>query len=153
MQYMYMYNIQILYFWKHSKLYPSINAIWSNSIFWKLSFRTTIQRTWKLKNWSKRFQNKVVTIESYWQYLVLENLIYLILQVWAWIPDVILFESKTISLTFELRGSLGIPRPAPSARNVSMLGAGLRIPSDTHSSKLRLIVLLSNRMTSGIHAQ
>ena len=68
-------------------------------------------------------------------------------------PDVILFESTTISLTFEVQGSLGIPRPAPSAKNVSMLGAGLRIPSDTHSSKLRLIVLLSNRMTSGIHAQ
>ena len=153
MQYMYMYNIQILYFWKHSKLYPSINAIWSNSIFWKLSFRTTIQRTWKLKNWSKRFQNKVVTIESYWQYLVLENLIYLILQVWAWIPDVILFESKTISLTFELQGLLGIPRPTPSVLKIFVLGAVLRIPSEPRSSKLRLIVLLSNRMTSGIHAQ
>ena len=133
--YMYMYNIQILYFWKHSKLYPSINAIWSNSIFWKLSFRTTIQRTWKLKNWSKRFQNKVVTIESYWQYLVLENLIYLILQVWAWIPDVILFESKTISLTFELWGSLRIPRPAPSVLKFFALGDG-----KTRSSRVRLLV-------------
>ena len=33
-----------------------------------------------------------------------------------------------------------------------MLGAGLGIPSEPHSSKVRLIVLLSNRMTSDIHA-
>ena len=32
------------------------------------------------------------------------------------------------------------------------LGAGLGIPSEPSSSKVRLIVLLSNRMTSGIHA-
>ena len=70
----------------------------------------------------------------------------------AWIPDVILFESKTISLTFELRGSLGIPRPVPSAKFFSVLGAGLGIPSEPRNSKVRLIVLLSNRMTSGIHA-
>ena len=48
----------------------------------------------------------------------------------AWVPDVILFESKTISLTFKLRGSLGIPRPAPSTKNFSVLGAGLGIPSE-----------------------
>ena len=71
----------------------------------------------------------------------------------AWIPDVILFESKTISLRFELRGSLGIPRLAPSELKFFVLGAVLRIPSEPRSSKLRLIVLLSNRMTSGIHAQ
>ena len=41
---------------------------------------------------------------------------------WAWIPDVILFESKTISLTFKLEGSLGIPRPAPSALKFFGLG-------------------------------
>ena len=70
----------------------------------------------------------------------------------AWIPDVILFERKTISLTFELWSSLGIPRPAPSAKNFSALGASLGIPSEPRSSKVRLIVLLSNRMTSGIHA-
>ena len=58
--------------------------------------------------------------------------------------DVIVFESKTIS--FELWGSLGIPRPAPSMKNFSALGAG------PHSSKLRLIVLLSNRITSDIQA-
>ena len=40
---------------------------------------------------------------------------------WVWIPDVILFESKTICLTFELWGSLGIPRPAPSAKNFCAL--------------------------------
>ena len=34
----------------------------------------------------------------------------------------------------------------------SMLGAGLGFPSELRSSKVRLIVLLSNRMTSGIHA-
>ena len=33
-----------------------------------------------------------------------------------------------------------------------VLGAGLGIPSEPRSSKVRLIVLLSNRMTSGIHA-
>ena len=48
-------------------------------------------------------------------------------------------------VTFELRGSLGIPRPAPSAKFFSVL-------SEPRTSKLRLIVLLSNRMTSGIHA-
>ena len=69
-----------------------------------------------------------------------------------WIPDVILFESTTISLTFEVQGSLGIPRPAPSSKNFSELGAGLGIPSEPHSSKLRLIDLLSNRMTLGIQA-
>ena len=69
----------------------------------------------------------------------------------AWIPDVILFESKTISLSFELQGSLGIPRPAPSALKNFLLGTGLGIPSEPCSSKLRLIVSLSNRMTSGIH--
>ena len=71
---------------------------------------------------------------------------------WAWIPDVILFESTTISLTFEVQGSLGIPRPAPSTTNFSALGTGLGIPSEPHSSKLRLIDLLSNRMTLGIQA-
>ena len=73
---------------------------------------------------------------------------------WAWIPDVILFESKTISLTFELRGSLGILRLAPSTLKIFALGAGLGlgIPSEPRSSKVRLIVILSNRMTSGIHA-
>ena len=71
---------------------------------------------------------------------------------WAWIPDVILFESKTISLSFELWVSLGILRPAPSMLTFFALGAGLGIPSEPHSSKLRLIVLLSNRMTSGINA-
>ena len=70
----------------------------------------------------------------------------------AWIPDVILFESKNISLTFELRGSLGIPRPVPSTLKFFPLGVGLGIPSERRSSKVRLIVLLSNRMTSGIHA-
>ena len=64
----------------------------------------------------------------------------------------IIFESKTISLTFELRGSLGIPRLAPSALKFFALGAGLGIPRELHSSKVRLIVFLSKRMTSGIHA-
>ena len=68
-----------------------------------------------------------------------------------WIPDVILFESKTIRLTFELPGSMGIPRAVPSTKNFSALGAALGIPSEPCSSKLRLIVSLSNRMTSGIH--
>ena len=71
---------------------------------------------------------------------------------WAWIPDVILFESKTISLSFELWVSLGILRPAPSMLTFFALGAGLGIPSEPRSSKVRLIVLLSNRITSGIHA-
>ena len=71
----------------------------------------------------------------------------------AWIPNVILFESKTISLTSELPGLLRIPKPAPCVKIFSTLGAGLGIPSEPCSSKLRLIVLLSNRMTSGIHAQ
>ena len=71
----------------------------------------------------------------------------------AWIPDVILFESKTFSLTFELRGLLGITRPAPSTKNFSALGTRLGIPSEPRSSKVRLTVLLSNRMTSGIHAE
>ena len=61
-------------------------------------------------------------------------------------------ESKTIRLTFELRSSPGIPRPAPSAKIFSALVTGLGIPSEPCSSKVRLIVLLSNRMTSGIHA-
>ena len=61
-------------------------------------------------------------------------------------------ESNTISLTFELRGSLGIPRQARSALKIFALGAGLGIPSKSCSSKVRLIVLLSNRMASGIHA-
>ena len=47
---------------------------------------------------------------------------------------IILFESKTISITFELWGSLGIPRPAPSAKNFSVLGAGLGIASEPRSS-------------------
>ena len=46
--------------------------------------------------------------------------------------------------------SLG--HPAPSSKNFSVLGAGLGIPSEPRNSKVRLIVLLSNRMTSGIHA-
>ena len=70
----------------------------------------------------------------------------------AWIPNVILFESKNISLTFELQGSLGIPRPVPSVLKFLPLGAGLGIPCEPRSSKVRLKVLLSNRMTSGIHA-
>ena len=69
----------------------------------------------------------------------------------AWIPDVILFESKNISLTFELQGSLGIPRPAPSTLKFFVLGAALGIPIEPRSSKVSLIVLLLNRMTSGIH--
>ena len=52
-------------------------------------------------------------------------------------------ESNTISLTFELRGSLGIPRQARSALKFFALGAGLGIPSEPRSSKVRLIVLLS----------
>ena len=60
-------------------------------------------------------------------------------------------ESNTISLTFELRGSLGIPRQARSALKIFALGAGLGIPSEPRSSKVRLKVLLT-RMTSGIHA-
>ena len=59
----------------------------------------------------------------------------------ASIPDGILFESKTINIVLPL-----------SAKIFSMLGAGLGIPSEPRSSKVRLIVLLSNRMTSGIHA-
>ena len=59
---------------------------------------------------------------------------------------------RLLYLTFELRDSLGIPRPAPSALKIFTLGAGLEIPSEPRSSKVRLIVLLSNRMTSGIHA-
>ena len=39
-----------------------------------------------------------------------------------------------------------------SAKIFSMLGAGLGILSEPRRSKVRLIVLLSNRMTSGIHA-
>ena len=58
-----------------------------------------------------------------------------------------------VRLTFELQGSLGIPRPVPSALKNFALGAGLGIPSEPHSSKVRLIVLLSKRMTSDIHAQ
>ena len=58
-----------------------------------------------------------------------------------------------VRLTFELQSSLGIPRPVPSAKNLSALGTDLGIPIESHSSKVRLIVLLSNRMTSGIHAQ
>ena len=54
---------------------------------------------------------------------------------WAWISDLIVFESKTISLSFELRGSLGIPRPAPSAKIFSALGASLGIPSEPRSQK------------------
>ena len=61
----------------------------------------------------------------------------------AWIPDVILFESKTISLTFKLQGSLGIPRPVPSTLKNFALGTGLGIPSEPSSSKVSLIVLLS----------
>ena len=41
---------------------------------------------------------------------------------------------------------------SPSSKNFSVLGAGLGIPSEPRNSKVRLIVLLSNRMTSGIHA-
>ena len=52
-------------------------------------------------------------------------------------------------VTFELRGSMGIP----STKNSRALGVVLGIPSEPRSSKLRLIVLLSNRMTSGIHAR
>ena len=48
---------------------------------------------------------------------------------------------------------MGIPRAVPSTKNFSALGAALGIPSEPCSSKLRLIVLLSNRMTLGIHAQ
>ena len=40
----------------------------------------------------------------------------------------------------------------PSALKFFALGAGLGIPSEPGSSKVRLIFLLSNRMTSGIHA-
>ena len=39
-----------------------------------------------------------------------------------------------------------------SAKIFSMLGAGLGIPGEPRRSKVRLRVLLSNRMTSGIHA-
>ena len=48
---------------------------------------------------------------------------------------------------------MGIPRPVPSALKFFVLGAGLGIPSEPRSSKVSLIILLSNRMTSGIHAQ
>ena len=74
-------------------------------------------------------------------------------QYWAWIPDVILFESKTIVLLLSYGVYWESPRPVPSGKIFSALGAGLRIPSEPCSSKIRLIVLLSNRMTSGIHAQ
>ena len=48
---------------------------------------------------------------------------------------------------------MGIPKSAPIAKFFSVLGTGLGIPSEPHSSKVRLIVLLPNRVTSGIHAQ
>ena len=44
------------------------------------------------------------------------------------------------------------PRPVPRVLKIFALGAGLGIPSEPRSSKVRLIVLLSNRMTSSIHA-
>ena len=58
-----------------------------------------------------------------------------ILTLWAWIPDVILFESKTLSLSFELQGSLGIPRPVPSALKFFALGASLGIPVNPVAQK------------------
>ena len=97
------------------------------------------------------------TISWFWSIIIVIlfldwNISILFIPQRAWIPDVILFESKTISLTFELQGSLGIPRPVPSALKNFALGAGLGIPSEPRSSKVRLKVLLSNRMTSGIQA-
>ena len=88
------------------------------------------------------------TISWFWSIIIVIlfldwNISILFIPQRAWKPDVILFESKTISLTFELQGSLGIPRPVPSALKNFALGAGLGIPSEPHSSKVSLIVLLS----------
>ena len=56
----------------------------------------------------------------------------------AWIPDV----GREYLMSFHLK-----------VKFFSMLGAGLGFPSELRSSKVRLIVLLSNRMTSGIHTR
>ena len=50
------------------------------------------------------------------------------------------------------RAQRGVIPPSPPPLDTYALGAGLGIPSEPRSSKVRLIVLLSNRMTSAIHA-
>ena len=43
--------------------------------------------------------------------------------------------------------------PQARVKNFSVLAAGLGITGEPRNSKIILIILLSNRMTSGIHAQ
>ena len=49
--------------------------------------------------------------------------------------------------------SYGVHWESPGTLKNFGLGAGLGIPSEPRSSKVRLIFLISNRMTSSIHAQ